>query len=104
VEVHTDKAAEVRTAKGGEQSSRAGSEVRTALVVGSTSTVRGGKYAHSVDLPTLERFEQLTPQGGADEPSPTTDAACAAKPQENRQETPGMTDREFEERMAFLRR
>src|SRR5580700_9467161 len=44
VEVRTDEEAEVRTAKGDDQSSRAGWEVRTDLVVGSTRTVRGGKY------------------------------------------------------------
>src|SRR6266436_1447181 len=42
-EVRTDKTPEVRTAKGGEHAHRAGREVRTDPVVGSTSTVRGGK-------------------------------------------------------------
>jgi|HubBroStandDraft_6_1064221.scaffolds.fasta_scaffold00431_13 hypothetical protein len=89
VEVRTDEEAEVRTAKGDDQSSRAGWEVRTDLVVGSTRTVRGGKYAQSVDLQTVERCVQLTPQRAAAEPSPTDDPACAVKPQhqENRQES-----------------
>jgi hypothetical protein len=51
--------------------------------------VRGGKYAQSVDLQTVERCVQLTPQRAAAEPSPTDDPACAVKPQhqENRQES-----------------
>jgi|HubBroStandDraft_6_1064221.scaffolds.fasta_scaffold02211_2 hypothetical protein len=61
-EVRTDTALEVRTVKGDEHAHRAGPEVRTDLVVGSTSTVRGGKYAQSVDLQTVERCVQLTPQ------------------------------------------
>jgi len=60
--------------------------------------VRGGKYAHSVDLQTVERCEQLTPQKATAEPSPTDDPACAGKPQlrENRQESSRKQGEEIE--------